>query len=159
MLQPAENSRSETRSDQTASQQLVVFYVGDFICAVPVSAVQEINKDLDFTAVHQAPSYVEGITNLRGQIVTVVSLRDRLGLDSKSLTPTTRNVVVRWNDELVGLLVDDVADIIEVDRSRIHKPPPHIDAAMGSRISGVYQLENDLLAILDVEKLLAISAA
>jgi purine-binding chemotaxis protein CheW len=134
--------------------QLALFRVGKFTCALDIDVVQEINRNALATVVHDAPSYVRGIINLRGHVVTVIDLRAKLGLPPLDTGRTPRGLVVKSHGELVGLLVDDVDDIVEVASGDITPTPPHLSGDFGSYFSGVYQLESDLVVVLDLDHLL-----
>lgn len=133
---------------------LAVFRVGRYMCGLLISSIQEINKNLLLTPVHEAPDYVRGIINLRGNIVTVIDLRRKLGLESVPLQSGTRNVIVKLDREMVGLLVDSVDDIVEVQRSDIRPTPAHLAKELGDAFEGVIQLGDELVAILELNYLL-----
>jgi purine-binding chemotaxis protein CheW len=134
--------------------QAAVFRVGRYVCGLFIASIQEINKNLLFTPVHEAPDYVRGIINLRGNIVTVIDLRRKLGLEPMTLQQSTRNVIVKLDREMVGLLVDAVDDIVELDPASILPTPPHLARELGDAFDGVVQLGNDLVAILQLGYLL-----
>jgi len=142
-----------TSSEQLT--QLAVFHVGRYICALSIERVQEINKNLLLTPVHEAPAYVRGIINLRGNVVTVIDLRRKLGLEPIELGPTTRNVIVKSDREMVGLLVDAVDDIIDVPQATILPTPAHLAKELGESFEGVVPLNNELVAILELDHLLS----
>ena len=133
---------------------LAVFRVGRYMCGLLISNIQEINKNLLLTPVHEAPDYVRGIINLRGNIVTVIDLRRKLGMESVPLQSSTRNVIVKLDREMVGLLVDSVDDIVEVARSDIRPTPAHLAKELGNAFEGVVQLGDELVAILELNYLL-----
>ncbi|MGC4069380.1 MAG: chemotaxis protein CheW [Polyangiaceae bacterium] len=138
----------------SAASMAAVFHVGRYICGLFISSIQEINKNLLLTPVHEAPAYVRGIINLRGNIVTVIDLRRKLGLEPTVFEADTRNVIVKLNREMVGLLVDSVDDIIEIDASAILPTPSHLARELGNAFEGVVQLGNELVAILELGHLL-----
>lgn len=138
-----------------APVQAAVFHVGEYVCGLRISSIQEINKNLVLTPVHEAPDCVRGIINLRGSIVTVIDLRRKLGLDPIALQPSTRNVIVKFDREVVGLLVDAVDDIIEIDLASILPPPAHLANKLGEAFEGVVQLDDELVAILQLHYLLS----
>jgi len=145
---------------QTAAAQvavatpLAVFRVGGYMCGLLISSIQEINKNLLLTPVHEAPDYVRGIINLRGNIVTVIDLRRKLGLESVPLQASTRNVIVKLDREMVGLLVDSVDDIVEVEKGNIRPTPAHLAKELGNAFEGVIPLGDELVAILELNYLL-----
>lgn len=138
----------------TTPLQVAVFHVGQHVCGLVIDRVQEINRSLQLRVVHEAPDYVRGIVNLRGNIVTVIDLRRRLGLSPEPLSPSSRNVIVKVDREMVGLLVDSVDDIIELDPAAIVPTPTHLSRELGDAFEGVAQLGDELLALLQLEHLL-----
>ena len=146
MAQPEENK------DKTI--KLATFYVGDARCGMDILKVQEINKFTDVTKVPQAPEYVVGILNLRGQIVTVIDLGKKIGLSSTTITDLSRNIIVNSQNEYVGLLVDSIGDVVVAGMEKIEKPPANIGGIQGNFFEGVFMTENDLIGILDVEEML-----
>jgi purine-binding chemotaxis protein CheW len=111
------------------------------------------------TPVPLAPSVVEGMINLRGQIVMAIDLRRQLGLRQRSPAEMPMNVVVRTADGAVSLLVDDIGDVIEVEESAFEAPPETLRGAARSMILGVHKLDGRLLHLLDTEKACLIQAA
>lgn len=136
------------------TSEYAIFKVGDISCGLEISSVREINRNLDITTVRLAPESVRGVVNLRGQIVTVTDLRRKFGLSSRDFDKRTRVIVVRTDGEDIGLLVDSVSDIIPASIDRIEQPPPHVRDAVGKYLSGVYQMEDRLVAMLDVDRIL-----
>ena len=96
-------------------EELVLFSVGNLLCGLDIRQVQEINNRLEITSVHHAPPYVRGVVNLRGQLITVIDLRRKLGMAALETQVDMRIIVARGQDGTVGLLVDRVADIVEID--------------------------------------------
>lgn len=135
--------------------ELATFYVGDALCGMDILKVQEINKLIEMTIVPQAPSYVLGIINLRGQIVTVIDLGKRLGLTSIELNETSRNIIVNSKNEHIGLLVSSISDVVEVDWHKVEKPPANIGGVQGVFFKGVFKTKDRLIGILDADRVLA----
>jgi purine-binding chemotaxis protein CheW len=134
--------------------ELATFFVGDALCGMDILKVQEINKLIEMTRVPKAPEYVLGILNLRGEIVTIIDLGKKLGLKSTELDDKTRNIIVSSNEEHIGLLVEQICDVVQAEWNRIEKPPSNIGNLQGKFFTGVYKTENSLIGILDVEKVL-----
>jgi purine-binding chemotaxis protein CheW len=135
--------------------ELATFYIGEALCGMDILNVQEINKLMDMTKVPQAPTYVTGILNLRGQIVTVVDLGKKLGLTSTELSESTRNIIVNSENEYIGLLVSSISDVVEAQWDKVEDPPANIGGVQGSFFKGVYKTQDRLIGILDVNKVLA----
>jgi purine-binding chemotaxis protein CheW len=104
------------------------------------------------TRVPLAPRVVQGLINLRGQIVTAIDLRRRLDLPDRPEDARPMNVVVRTSDGVVSLLVDEIGDVLEVDQSLLERPPETIAGAARELVTGVYKLKDRLLLALDVEQ-------
>lgn len=117
--------------------------------------VQEINKLMDMTKVPQAPEYVTGILNLRGQIVTVIDLSKKLGLETTDFNETARNIIVNSDNEYIGLLVSRISDVVEAHWDKVEDPPANIGGVQGAYFTGVFKTRDRLVGILDVQKVLA----
>ncbi|MGA7143335.1 MAG: chemotaxis protein CheW [Desulfobacterales bacterium] len=146
-----QSSQTDTNKDRV---ELATFFVGDALCGMDILKVQEINKLIDMTKVPQAPEYVLGILNLRGEIVTVIDLGKKLGLKSTDLNDKTRNVIVNSNEEHIGLMVERIDDVVQAEWGKVEKPPANICGVQGKFFAGVYKTEDRLVGILDVEKVL-----
>jgi purine-binding chemotaxis protein CheW len=135
--------------------EMATFYVGNALLGMDILKVQEINKNLDLTIVPQAPEYVKGILNLRGQIVTIIDLGIKLGLSEIEIGPDTRNIIVNSKNEYIGLLVDRIGDVERTTEDKIEAPPANIGGVKAKYFEGVCKKENSLIGILNVEKVLA----
>ena len=135
-------------------REWIVLEVGNIRCGIAITQIQEINKQLNMTPVHHAPAYVRGVINLRGQIVTVVDLRVKFGLPPLELDEDRCIVVVRWSGESIGLLADRIQDIVVADAADILDPPANICGVTGAFFSGIYPMEQGLVAFLRLPELL-----
>ncbi len=136
--------------------ELATFYVGNALCGMDILKVQEINKLMQMTKVPQAPEYVIGILNLRGQIVTIIDLGKKLGLGETDLTQDPRNIIVNSEGGHVGLLVRQISDVVEADMEKKEHAPANMGGIQGEFFTGVYKTDNELIGILDVDKVLSI---
>jgi purine-binding chemotaxis protein CheW len=134
------------------SGQFSTFFVGDLFFGVDVLSVQEVLRFQQMTHVPKAPEVIEGLINLRGQIVTAIDLRRRLRLPPRSGDQVPTNVVIRTDDGAVSLLVDEIGDVLDVDAATYERPPENLDPAVQGIIRGVYKLKGRLLLILDTER-------
>ena len=116
--------------------------------------VQEVIRYQEMTRVPLAPPVVKGLINLRGQIVTAVDLRRRLGLRERAATDLPMNVVIRHEDGAVSLLVDEIGDVLEVEEEAFELPPGTLAGEARELIRGVYKLKDTLLIALDTDKML-----
>lgn len=132
-------------------QQICTFFIGNQVFGVPVAQVQEVIRSQPVTPVPLASEVVEGMINLRGQIVIAIELRRRLGL-SRRTSGDSMNVIVRTATDAVSLLVDKIGDVVEVDATSFEPPPPTASPETRQVILGVYKLEGRLLHLLDTEK-------
>ena len=135
--------------------QLVTFHVGDEEFGVDILEVREINRMMDITRVPHAPEFVEGVINLRGQVIPVVDLRTRFRLGAVEHDKHTRIVVVELREMVVGFLVDSVSEVLRVPREHIEPPPPIVGSIGSEYLQGVIKLEDRLLILLDLHKLLS----
>lgn len=135
-----------------ASSQFATFFVADLFFGVDVLRVQEVLRFQQMTRVPQAPEVIEGLINLRGQIVIAIDMRRRLRLSPRPNDQTPINVVLRTEDGAVSLLVDEIGDVLDVDANAFEKPPENLDPAALELIRGVYKLKDRLLLILDAER-------
>jgi purine-binding chemotaxis protein CheW len=134
--------------------ELVLFSVDELWCGLPIDRVQEIIRPPQVTPVRVGRPEVRGVINLRGQIVTVVDLRRRFGLETVTLNRQSRIVVVQQGDEQVGLLVDKVEDTIRTEAAELLPPPGNLGGVRGRLFAGVYRMEERLVAVLDCQAVL-----
>jgi len=135
------------------------FQLDGLFFGVEVLRVQEVIRYQRMTTVPLAPSVVRGLINLRGQVVTAIDLRRRLGLTERPDDQLPMNVVVRTDDGPVSLLVDEIGDVLDLDDEIFETPPDTLDEATRELVTGVYKLEGRLLLVLDVERALRVPAA
>ena len=134
------------------SGQFSTFFVADLFFGVDVLHVQEVLRSQQMTSVPQAPGVTEGLINLRGQIVTAIDMRRRLGLPQRAGGKMPMNMVVRTPDGAVSLLVDEIGDVLDMDAAGFERPPQNLNPAARELIRGVYKLEDRLLLVLDEER-------
>jgi purine-binding chemotaxis protein CheW len=143
----------------TEGRQLCSFKLDNLLFGVEVVNVQEVIRYQEMTKVPLASSMVRGLINLRGQIVTAIDVRARLGLPPLAADHQPMNVVLRTGDGVVSLLVDEIGDVLEVDGRDFERPPETLSGVFRDVIVGVYKLEAELLLLLDVERVIATEAA
>ena len=149
MIQASKNNpKNET------TMELATFYVGEALCGMDILKVQEINKLMEMTKIPQAPHYVMGILNLRGQIVTIIDLCKKLGLPSTDVNDESRNIIVSSKGEYIGLLTERISDVVGIDWEKVEPPPANIGGVQGRFFKGVLKTEDRLIGILDVEEVL-----
>ena len=134
--------------------QLVSFKIGEEEFGVDILKVQEINRMLDITRVPNAPSHIVGVINLRGKVIPVVDLRLRFGMTKKEYDKNTRIVVMELGGKIVGFVVDAVSEVLRIPRSVTEPPPSVAMTESADYITAVGKLDDRLLTLLDLEKVL-----
>ncbi len=135
--------------------QLVTFKLENEEFGVDILKVQEINRMLTITKIPNAPSFVEGVINLRGKIIPIVDLRKRLGFNSRAYDKSTRIIVVELDGLVLGFIVDSVSEVLRVSESTVEPPPSIMGGIESDYIEGVGKLDNRLLILLELGKVFA----
>jgi purine-binding chemotaxis protein CheW len=130
------------------------FYLGDALFGISTIEMQEVVQLGDLTPVHHAPGYISGIINLRGQIVTVIDLAIKLEILRDDDRLPQYIVIVFWKDEAVGLLVDSMGEVIEVDDGNLSPVPANIRSAQQKYIKGIHPTGIRPVAVLDIDAVL-----
>ncbi len=134
--------------------QLVIFQLGREEFAVDVSQVREIIRMQDITRMPKAPSFVEGIINLRGQIIAVLDLAQRLSLESADRGSETRIIVVEAGDAKVGMIVDSVSEVMRISEEEVEPSPALAADVEAVYLKGVVKRDNRLIILLDLARVL-----
>ncbi|HCF48838.1 MAG TPA: chemotaxis protein CheW [Syntrophomonas sp.] len=138
--------------------QLVVFKLKqqDSVCeyGVGVTTVQEIIPMTQPTRLPQTPDFIEGIINLRGRVIPIIDLKKRFNMGASDLTAESRSVVVEVGGKTVGIIVDEVSEVMRLPVDSIEPPPAVMGAIASDYITGVGKLDNRLLILLDMDKIL-----
>ncbi len=121
---------------------------------IPVLAVHDVLKAQNITRIPKAPASVRGVLNLRGRIVTAVDLRIHLGFDEREEGADTMSIVVEHNGDPFSLLVDSVGEVLALRDAQLEKTPATLESRLRSVSTGIYRLEEGLLVVLDVTRLL-----
>ena len=138
--------------------QLVTFRLQDESYGINVMQVQEVLRVTEIAPVPGAPSFVLGIINLRGNVVTVVDTRGRFGLPPGDTNDSGRIVIIESDEQVVGILVDSVAEVVDLRQSEV-EPAPNVGNDESSRyIQGVSTREDGLLIVVDLHTLLTAEA-
>ncbi len=136
--------------------QLVVFKIGEEEFGVEINQVREIVKLVAITRMPKAPAFIEGVVNLRGQIITVIDLSRRLDLPSIGRSESTRIMVVEIGDSTVGMIVDSVSEVLRLAENDIEDTPSLIDTEVHEKyLRGVGKSEDRLLILLDLNEVLS----
>lgn len=135
-------------------EDFVTFIIAGQLFGIPVLKVQDILTPDRIASIPLAPPEVKGSINLRGRIVTVIDVRVRLGLENREVDEHSMGVTVEQQHELYTLLVDKVGDVISLSKESYENNPATLDKLWREFAVGVYRLEESLMVVLDVEKLL-----
>lgn len=145
-----------TKDSKNSSEilQLVGFLIGNEEFAVDILKVQEINRITQITKVPNSPEFVEGVINLRGKVIPILDLRIRMGMGKKEHDSRTRIIVVEIDQKTIGFIVDEVTEVLRIPRDVIEAPPELVSAQKSEFITGVGKLEDRLLILLDMDKII-----
>ena len=147
---------SQTLTTQTGQTVLLAtFYVRDALCALDAAGVQEVIRLGPVTPVHYAPEEVLGIVNLRGKIVTIVDLGLRLGFPKALAGSESRIFIVEDRNEFIGLLVDRVDEVVEVERDHWQPPPANVNWGQARFFKGICRARGRVVTLLDAGQILA----
>ncbi|BBH70791.1 chemotaxis protein CheW [Actinoplanes sp. OR16] len=133
-----------------STRQFVTFEVAGQFFGVDVDAVQEVLSYSEYTPVPLAPNAVGGLFNLRGQVIAAVDLRVQFGLPRRDMSGLVMNVIVRYGDEPVSLLVDRIGQVADLDSDLFEEPPATLTGRSRELVIGAYKTEGRLLLVLDV---------
>ncbi len=136
--------------------KLVGFYLGPEEYAVDILKIKEIKLMQEITNVPKAPDFVEGVINLRGDIVPIIDLKKKLNLGAADLNEESKIIVVEIDTKMVGVIVDEVSEVIEIEDSKLSPPPPIIGGIEAEYLKGVGKLGDRLLILLDLDKILTL---
>ncbi|ABZ84804.1 purine-binding chemotaxis protein chew [Heliomicrobium modesticaldum Ice1] len=147
------------KKDLPDERQLVAFTLAGEEYAVDIHYVQEIDRLLNITRVPKAPFYVEGVINLRGNVVPVIDLRKRFALPPRETTDRTRIIIVKVKEITVGIIVDGVSEVTRIPSTAVEPPPGLCGSVDLDFIHGVGKLGERLLILVNLEKVIDLAAA
>ncbi|EKV57150.1 chemotaxis protein CheW [Brachyspira hampsonii] len=149
--QPIEST--ENRVDLEDSTNLVTFRLGSGEYAIDIMQAKEIIKMEKITLIPNAPDFVEGVINLRGNIIPIIDLKKRFNLEETEGDKNTGIIIVKIEDVDMGIIIDSISKVVSISNSDIQPPPPMLSGIGQKYIKGVGKLEDKLLVVLDLEKL------
>ena len=145
---------STAQSSDDPMLQWVTFRLDNETYGINVMQVQEVLRYSEIAPVPGAPSFVLGIINLRGNVVTVIDTRQRFGLDSAEITDNTRIVIIEADKQVVGILVDSVAEVVYLRQSEIETAPNVGNDESAKFIQGVCNKNGELLILVELDKMM-----
>jgi purine-binding chemotaxis protein CheW len=140
------------------STQYSTFFLDGLFLGIEVRRIQEVIRYQEMTRVPLAPAMIQGLINLRGQIVTAIDLRRRFELPARPEGQLPMNVVVRSDDGAVSLLVDEIGDVVEIQDEAYERPPETLKGVARELVTGVYKLKERLLLVIDTERTVSLPA-
>jgi len=140
--------------ESSKEMKVIVFQLMEKEYAVSVDVVESIEKLISITRVPKTPSYIKGVINLRGVVTPIVDLRERFGMEVKTLDDSSRIIIVSLDEFEVGLIVDAANDVIDIPIDSIEPQPEVVGSIESEFISGVAKVGKRLLVMLNLEKVL-----
>lgn len=134
--------------------QFVTFTLNNEDYAVDILCVQEINRITEITQVPNSEEYIEGVVNLRGKVIPIINLRNKFGFEEIPKDDNSRIIIMEINNITNGLIVDSVSEVLRIPSSIIEPPPPMSSDENSQFIRGIAKLDNRLIILLDIDKLL-----
>lgn len=146
----------EAATSDNREIQLVAFNLGAEEYAIDILSVQEINRVLPITRIPNAPSFVEGVINLRGNVIPVLDLHKRLELPARSNTEQTRIIILKEGEIVAGIIVDGVTEVLKINRDQIEEAANITTSVDAEFLMGVGKLSDRLIILLNLEKVLVV---
>ena len=142
--------------------QYLIFNLGKEIYGIPILKIKNIERKMDITPVPRTPSFVKGITNLRGKIIPVMDLKDKFGIGASEVTERTCIIIVdiRTDTGLQtnGLMVDEVSEVLDISEGYIEPVPKYGDMAIDQEfMTGIGKIRDNVIILLDIQKILDFS--
>lgn len=150
----AETMFSNNDAESDAASDYLTVMIADQLFGIPVLQVQDVLSIQNMTSIPLSPPEIEGALNLRGRIVTAINVRKRLGIETPGDRTKEMSVVVEHDDELYSLIIDSVGDVLNLKKDNYEPNPATLDSTWRDISMGIYRLEDQLLVIIDVPKLL-----
>ena len=155
MSSQIQSSKSRSSAmDSGKSQEFVTFTIAGQLFGIPVLQIQDVLSSYHITPIPLAPPEITGSLNLRGRVVTAIDVRLRLGLPARPSDTESMSIVAENEGELYSLMVDAVGEVLALPQSAFERNLPTLDAKFRSFSEGIYRLDDQLLVVLDVNRLL-----
>jgi len=143
--------RVDTRGEL---RQFISFSVGEEEYGLELLRVKEVIRVREITWLPKAPSFVKGIINLRGDVIPIIDLRDKFGLEAAEATAMTRVIVVEVDGKLMGMVVDSASQVVRIPADQIEPPPPVFGGFSKEFITGVGKIDDKLIVLLNIDAVL-----
>jgi len=149
-----QTTKDRVGSTQGELRQFISFSVGDEEYGLELLRVKEVIRVREITWLPKAPSFVKGIINLRGDVIPIIDLRDKFGLEAKEATANTRVIVVEVDGKLMGMIVDSASQVVRIPADQIDPPPPVLGGFSQEFITGVGKMDDKLIILLNSDAIL-----
>ena len=137
-----------------SEKQYVIFKLCNEEYGVDIKNVQEITEYKETTKIPNAPDFIEGIINLRGNVTPIISLRKRFNLGTQEINKDSRIIIIKLEEKQIGFIVDDASQVITIDSSKIEPPHELITGVDRQYITGIGKVDEKIIIMLDLEKVL-----
>lgn len=137
--------------EEVSNNLVSTFLIGDTRWGVDIMHTQEVIRIPEITPVYNSVYYIEGVINLRGKIVTIISLSKKLDVTNSVQSEDSRIIIINQNDELVGLVVDEISDVVEVTPESLQPSPATLNGVKGENIEGIYHHKDFTIALLNID--------
>ncbi|MDH4127561.1 MAG: chemotaxis protein CheW [Spirochaetota bacterium] len=148
-------SQYDDAKKKESLKQLVTFTINTEEYGLEILKVQEVVRLPHITRLPRAPIFIKGVINLRGNIIPIIDLREKFGMEAKKYSETTRVIIVEVAEKRIGMIVDNVSQVVRVNESDVAPPPPMISGITNEYLSGVVRLEDRLIILLKVDDILS----
>lgn len=148
------NKARSSDSDTAQTEEFVTFWIAGQLFGIPVLQIQDVLSSYKITRIPLAPPEITGSLNLRGRVVTAIDLRLRLGLPARPADADSMSIVAENGGELYSLMVDSVGEVLALSQSAYERNLPTLDAKFRAFSDGIYRLDDQLLVVLDVNRML-----
>ena len=147
-------SLKELEAAEGKLDQLISFAIGDDDYGVDIQTVKEVIRKRDITRLPKAPVFVKGVINLRGDVIPILDLREKFGMDRKEYNEMTRVIVVEIDGRSVGMVVDSVSHVLRINKDQIEPAPPNAGKVSEEYIRGVGKVGEKLIVLLNIQSIL-----
>lgn len=148
------NENSNANVAVGSEKQLIIFSLGKGNYGIPIENVFEIRKMEEITVVPKAPKFIEGVINLRGNVIPVIDLRKRFGMERADVTKKTKSIIVEVKKRQFGLIVDSVAEVITLSNDQIEASLPTVSGLKAEFINGIGKHSDRLIIILEINRII-----
>lgn len=149
-------TKEEFKTSGEELTEFINFSIGEENYGVDIQKVKEVIRHKEITRLPKAPSFVKGVINLRGDVIPILDLRDRFGLEHKEYNEMTRVIVVEVDDRSIGMVVDSVSHVQRIGQAEIEPPPPIVGGISAEYLRGVGKVGEKLIVLLNIDKILTV---